>query len=181
MNSKKEPKRSTSNLPTQPSTQLSFLPEDDEAQHKPKRAPRLPDGQEEASWADAETKREQKALERFLKRMHWTADYWEMKRRHYLEEPLDDDELRSATWLVEKTRHCGLSVEVALERQKKLKADLWMVAFLMAQCNGEKDIAPIMNLGLRRVQQHIAELRSIVRREVHADNDSAVIRWFMGL
>jgi len=178
MESKKKP---TQNLPRQPAEQLLLLPDDGAPRKRAKRSVRLPDGQEEARWAEAAAERERKALERFLRRMGWTAEYWEMKRRHYLEEPLDDDELRSATWLVEKTRHCGLSVEVALKRQKKLDADLWMVAFLMAQCNGEKDIAPIMNLGLRRVQQHIADLRAIVRREVHADNDSAVTRWFLGL
>jgi hypothetical protein len=168
-------------LTRQAKTQLSLLTDDSGARKKARRAPRLPDGQEEERCAEAKPKHEQKALERFLTRMHWTADHWEMKRRHYMEEPLDDDELRSATWLVEKTRRFGLSVEVALERQKKLNPNLWMVAFLMAQCNGEQDIGPIMNLKLRRVQQHIADLRIIVRREVHADSDSAVTRWFLGL
>lgn len=103
-----------------------------------------------------------------------------MKRRHYLEEPIDDDELKCETWKLEKLRHSGLAVDVALERQKKLSPDLWMVAFLMAHGNGEKDIAHLMSLGLRRVQMHIHELRMIVRRDVYADSDSAVTRWFLG-
>jgi hypothetical protein len=168
-------------LPTQAGKQLSLLPDDSRGRKKATGGPRQPDDHEEARSAEGQANREQKALERFLKRMDLTADEWEMRRRHYLEEPLSDEELRSETWKIEKSRHSGLAVEVALERQKKLSANLWMVAFLMAQGNGEKDIAPIMGLKLRRVQQHIADLRSIVLREVHADSDSAVTRWFLGL
>lgn len=179
MKAKRKPRQSPSNLQTQAATQLSLLP-DDRALKKSARDSRLPDGQEETRSDEGAADRERKALERFLKRMHYTADEWEMRRRHYLEEPLDDAELRSETWKIEKLRHSGLAVKVALKRQKELSPDLWMVAFLMADGNGERDIAPIMGLGLRRVQMLIHELRTIVRREVYADNDSAVTRWFLG-
>lgn len=164
----------------QSATQLLLLP-DDGTRKKVVRSARLPDGQEEARAEARTADKERRNFERFLKRMHLTAEQWEMKRRHYLEQPIDDDELKSETWKAAKMRHSGLAVEVALERQKKLSPDLWMVAFLMAQCNGEKDMVPILGIGLRRVQMHIHELRIIVRREVHADSDSAITRWFLGL
>lgn len=177
MAAKRKPKGRLSESFKPSATQLSFLPDNS---IRSKRDPRLPDGHEEKRWAESEADRERKALERFLKRMEWTAEYWEMRRRHFLEAPLNDEELRSTTWKVEKIRQCGVSVEKALERQKRLSADLWMVAFLMAQGDEERDIGPIIGLKLRRVQERIAELREIVRKEVHADSDSAVTRWFLG-
>jgi hypothetical protein len=39
----------------------------------------------------------------------------------------------------------------------------------------------MIGLHLRRVQELIHNLRIIVRRDEHADNDSTVTRWFLGL
>jgi hypothetical protein len=114
--------------------------------------------------------------------MDYTAEEWEKRRRHYLEAPLDDEELRSSTWKAAKVRHCGRpGVERALQRQKTLRPDLWMIAFLMAQGDEREDMPPLVGLNRRRVYMLIDELRSIVRREIHTDTDSAVTRWFLGL
>ena len=144
------------------------------------RCPRLVDGQEDSRSAKRKAYLEQKELERLLKRMGYTADEWEMRRRHYLEKPLTDAELKDEAWKVAKILNSGLAAEVALERHKKLSPALWLVAFLFAQGNGEKDIAPMIGLRLRRVQQLIHNIRIIVRREEYADNDSTVTRWFLG-
>jgi hypothetical protein len=181
MASKRKSGQGPSNLPTKPATQLSLLPDDKGARKRLEREPRLPDGLEESRSPERKAYLEQKELERLLKRMDCTADEWEMRRRHYLEAPLDDDELRSESWKIEKLKHSGLAVEVALERQKKLSPELWLVAFLFASGNGETDIAPMSGLALRTVQQRLHDLRIIVRHEVYSDTDSAVTRWFLGL
>jgi hypothetical protein len=56
-----------------------------------------------------------------------------------------------------------------------------MIAFLMAQGNERDDMPPLIGFERRRVYQLIEELRRIVLREIHADTDSAVTRWFLGL
>jgi hypothetical protein len=98
-----------------------------------------------------------------------------------LEAPQSDEELNSNTWKAAKLRHSGAAVEVALKRQKTLRPDLWMIAFLMAQGNERDDMPPLIGFERRRVYQLIEELRRIVLREIHADTDSAVTRWFLGL
>lgn len=180
MRSKKEPRRSPSSLPSKTEFQLSLLPDDDGTKAKARRSARLPDGREESRAAERAAFHERKALERFLKRMEFTADEWEKRRRHYLEAPLSDEELNSLTWKAAKVRHSGAAVEVALKRQKTLSPDLWMIAFLMAQGNERDDLPPLIGLRRRRVFQLLEELRCIVRREIHADTDSAVTRWFLG-
>lgn len=178
MDAKRKPKQGTSNLHTQPATQLSFLPLDEDRARK--KVVRLPDGQEEARAKKRAADNERKNLEPFLKRMGLTAEEWELRRNHYLKEPRSDEELRSLTWKVEKKHVAGASVEVALKRQKTLSPDLWMVAFLMAD-GIERTVMPlIIQLKQRRVDMLIAELRSIVRRELHTDTDN-VTRWFLGL
>src|SRR5258708_30599811 len=119
MASKRKSRQGPSNLPTKPATQLSLLPEDSEARNKIGRSARLPDGTEDSRSPERKAYLEQKELERLLKRMGYTADEWELRRRHYLEKPLDDAELRSESWKIEKLKHSRLAVEVALERQKK--------------------------------------------------------------
>jgi hypothetical protein len=177
----RKPRQGPSNLPRQTKTQLSLLPDDNGTRKKAARSARLPDGPEESQTVERAAFRERVALERFLKRMDYTANEWEKRRRHYLEEPLSDEELNSLTWKAAKLRHSGAAVEVALKRQKPLTPDLWMVAFLLAQGNGRRDIPHIIDLKQRRVDMLIAELRRIVYDEIHTDTDGAVIRWFLGL
>jgi hypothetical protein len=187
MDLKKRQGQRAEDLPSHPETQLSLFPDDcgtpkeDDRPRKKVRSPRLSHGPEASRSPERKAYLEQKELERLLKRMGYTADEWEMRRRHYLEKPLDDAELRSESWKIEKLKHSGLAVEVALERQKKLSPALWLVAFLFAHGSGERDIAPMIGLHLRRVQELIHNLRIIVRREEHADNDSTVTRWLLGL
>lgn len=181
MDSKKEPKRSTSNLPARPSSQLSLLPDDEGIEKKVERGARLPDGQDDPGAAKRAARREQEVLEGFLKRMGFTAEEWEKRRRHYLEAPLSDEELNSLTWKAAKVQHSGAAVEVALKRQKTLGPDLWMVAFLMAQGNERTDIPEIIGLRQRRVDMLICDLRRVVYGEIHSDTDGAVVRWFLGL
>jgi len=178
---KKEPRRSPSNLPRQAETQLSLLPDDNGTRKKLVRSARLPDGREAERSAERVAADGRMALQRFLKRMGYTADEWEKRRRHYLEAPQSDEELNSNTWKAAKLRHSGAAVEVALKRQKTLRPDLWMIAFLMAQGNERDDMPPLIGFERRRVYQLIEELRRIVLREIHADTDSAVTRWFLGL
>jgi hypothetical protein len=161
---------------------LALLLDDEGLPKKVRRDARLPDGQEEERSAERLAFHERRALERFLKRMDCTAEEWKKRRRHYLEAPLDDEELRSSTWKAAKVRHCGRpSVERALQRQRTLSPDLWMIAFLMAQGNKRDDLPPLIGLKKRRVCMLIDELRSVVLREIHTDTDSAVTRWFLGL
>jgi len=178
---KKEQRRSSSNLPRQTETQLLLLPDDNGTRKKADRSARLPDGREESQGAERAAFHERIALERFLKRMEYTANDWEKRRRHFLEAPLSDEELNSMTWKAAKWRHSGAAVEVALKRQKPLSPDLWMVAFLIAQGNERTDIPHIIGLKQRRVDMLICDLRSIVLAETRSDTDGAVIRWFLGL
>lgn len=178
----KRKRRSPSNT-TQPATQLSLLPDDIGKRKQETRGARLSQGPKERLSVTYTVDQAGRNLEQFLKRMSFTAEEWELRRNHYLREPRSEEELRSLTWKVEKKLLAGAAIEVALERQKKLSPDLWMVAFLMAD-GVERTVMPlIIHLKQRRVDMLIAELRSIVRNELHADTDSdgAVTRWFLGL
>lgn len=180
MELKKKPRQRPSNLPSPTATQLSLRLDEDSAREK---VVRLPDGQEEAEAKERAAENERRNLEPFLKRMGFSAEVWELRRNHYLSEPRSEKELRSLTWKVEKKRVAGAAVEVAIKRQKKLNPDLWMVAFLLAD-GVERTVMPlIIHLKQRRVDMLIAELRSIVRGDLHTDTDSdgVVTRWFLGL
>jgi hypothetical protein len=179
MNSKRKSRQTPSNLPRQTETQLPLLPDAGIR----KKVVSLPDGQEEVRAKNRAAAQESRNLERFLKRMGYTEEEWELRRNHYLREPRSEEELRSLTWKVEKKRVAGAAVEVALERQKKLSPDLWMVGFLMAD-GVERTVMPLItHLKQRRVDMLIAELRSVVRNELQTDTDSdgVVTRWFLGL
>lgn len=180
MKSQRKPRQNPPTLPRQTETQLSLLPDDVGTEKRVKRGARLVDGREEERAADSAAYLERRNLERFLKRMGYTVDEWEKRRRHYLEKPQSDEELNSNTWKAAKLRHSGAAVEVALRRQKMLAPDLWMVAFFMVQGYNRTNIPHLIHLKQRRVDMLIAELRSIVNDEFHTDTDAAIARWFFG-
>ncbi len=178
MNAKRKSRQTPSNSPSQTETQLPLLPDDGIR----KKVVSLLDGQEEARAKERYAAQESRNLERFLKRMGFTEEEWELRRNHYLKKPRTEKELRDLTWKVEKKRLAGAAVEVAVERQKKLSPDLWMVAFLMAD-GVERTVMPLITrLKQRRVDMLIAELRSVVRNELQTDTDGdgVVTRWFLG-
>jgi len=104
----------------------------------------------------------------------------------YLAKPEGFAERNALFWHAAKKQVLGPVVyDMALERQKKLSPDEWLVACLIAQGLKQEEIAPIIDKSLPTVEKAVASIKNIIMRDltydIEAVNLAQVTRWFLGL
>jgi hypothetical protein len=120
-----------------------------------------------------------KALPRFLERMGWTTDKWETIRIHWLERPdLDDLTKRDhLLWANAKIENYNAAPKLAIERQKSLRSDEWMTAFLLASDWDREGIADSLDIKVDSVDKLIRAIKDTAG----FDTQPGIVRWFLGL
>lgn len=102
---------------------------------------------------------------------------WEEVRKHWLERP---DDLRKRDWLLwttAKMEAYKAAPKIAIERQKTLRSDEWLVAFLLAQDWDREGIASFLDVEVDSVDKLIRQIKNIAE----FDTQGGIVRWFLGL
>jgi hypothetical protein len=112
----------------------------------------------------------------FLKRMKWTTDEWEKFRMHWLESDTEGEHNR-LLWANAKIERYNEAPRLAIERQKKLRSNQWLTAFLLAQDFKREYIASFLHIEIDYVDELIKEIKDIA----DVETQPGVVRWFLGL
>jgi hypothetical protein len=120
-----------------------------------------------------------KALPRFLRRMGWTTDKWETIRIHWLGSPNSDDLTKRdhLLWANAKIESYNEAPKLAIERQRSLRSDEWMTAFLLASDLNREGIANSLKIEVDSVDKLIHDIKN----KADCDTQPGIVRWFLGL
>jgi hypothetical protein len=105
----------------------------------------------------------------------------------YLSKPDGFAERNALFWHAAKKQVLGpIIYDMALERQKNLSPDEWLVACLITQGFKQKEeIAPIIGKSLPTVEKTVASIKHIIMHDLSYDIEAVTLaqitRWFLGL